>query len=307
MNRSTFNKFIVPGLFSAADQSYRQKSKEAIWKKLANVRYDSKRAYEEAAYWGGLGLPVVKPEGKEITYDDPVPGPTQRWNHTTYGLGMRISEEAIDDILYTEIPTSMKAQSAELTASFAELWEVLVHDIINSGTVTTSHTAGDDLAIFSASHTNLRGGTWSNLLSPAADLSATSLQTAIDNFTLIRNDANRFQVIKPKWILVHPNNAWKSYELLESGYDPESPNNSINSIRKWGLTPLISPFLTDTDAFTLIAEPPNEDGGVIAFMRRDVTVKQDSDFETGDLKIKATARFSVEVNKPVNLFHSAGA
>ena len=307
MNRSTFNKFLVPGLFSAAEMSYRQKSKESIWKKFSKVRTDSKRAYEEASYWGGLGLPVVKAEGKEITYDDPVPGFTKRWTHITYGLGMRITEETIEDILYNEIPTSMKSQSMELTASFAELWELIGHDVINTGTATTSHTAGDAGAIFATNHPNLRGGTWSNLLSPAADLSATALQTMIDNFTLIKNDAGRYQVIRPKWLLVHPNNVWKAEELLQSGYDPESPNNSINSIKKWGLEVISSPFLTDTDACTLIADPPNEDGGIICFMRREVTVKQDSDFETGDLKIKATARHSIEVNKPVNLFHAAGA
>lgn len=308
MNRSQFNKFIVPGLFSAASESYKQKSKEAIWKKIiSGGPRSSDRAYEESAYYAGLGLPVVKPEGKEITYDDPVPGPTKRWNHKTYGLGMRVTEEAIEDILYPEIPAKMAAQSRELTASFAELKEVLVHDIINNGTNTTSHTAGDGLAIFSASHTLLRGGTWSNLLSPAADLSVTSLQAAIDAFILTKSDENRYQVIKPRYILVHPNNAWKSYELLESAYDPETANNSINSIRKWGLQPIISPYLTDTDAFTLIADAPHADGGVIAYMRRPVTVKQDSDFETGDMKIKATMRFSVEVNKPNNLFHSAGA
>lgn len=307
MNRGQFNKFIVPGLFSASKESYKQKSQEAIWKKIIGTPRGSERAYEESAYWGGLGLPVVKAEGKEITYDDAVPGPTKRWNHRTYGLGMRITEEAIEDILYPDIPTKMSSQSKELTASFVELWEVLVHDVINNGPNTTSHTGGDALAIFSASHPNLRGGTWSNLLSPAADLSVTSLQTAIDQFTLTKNDEGRYQVIKPRWILVHPNNAWKSYELLESSYDPESPNNSINSIKKWGLTPIISPFLTDTDAFTLIADAPHDDGGVIAFMRRPVTVQKDSDFETGDLKIKATARFSVEVNKPNCLFHSQGA
>lgn len=308
MNRSQFNKFIVPGLFSAAKESYKQKSQEAIWKKIImGSPRSSDRAYEESAYWGGLGLPVVKPEGKEITYDDAVPGPTKRWNHKTYGLGMRVTEEAIEDILYPSIPTKMSSQSKELTSAFAELWEVLVHDIINNGTTTTSHTGGDGLAIFATNHPNLRGGTWSNLLSPAADLSVTSLQTAIDAFTLTKNDEGRYQVIKPRYILVHPNNAWKAHELLESNYDPETANNSINSIRKWGLQPIISPFLTDTDAFTLLAEPPHADSGVIAYMRRPVTVKQDSDFETGDLKIKATARFSVEVNKPINMFHSAGA
>ena len=77
--------------------------------------------------------------------------------------------------------------------------------------------------------------------------------------------------------------------------------------KKWDLNPMISPWYTDTDAFTLIAEPPHADGGIIAFMRRDVTFAQDGDFETGDFKFKGTARFSVEVNKANNLFHSAGA
>ena len=308
MNRSQFNKAVVPGLFAFAVDSYRRKEQESICKKLVGGKFrGSNRSYEDSAYFGGLGFPAAKPEGKEITYDDFVQGPQKRWSHITYGLGTRITEEMIEDSLYGDIPTSMQAQSTELGASFGELVEVLVHDMINNGTNTTSHTGGDGLALFSGSHTNLRGGTWSNLLSPAADLSATSLQTMIDNFTTTKDDSGKYQIIKPKFIFVHPNNAWKAYELLESGYDPESANNSINSIRKWGLTPIISPYLTGTTAFTLYANPPHADGGIIGFMRRKFGVKQDSDFETGDLKFKSTMRFSVECNKPNNLYHSAGA
>lgn len=307
MNRAQFNKAFVPGLFAFAVDSYKRQEEKALWKKLVGgSARTSNRAYEDSAYFGGLGLPAIKPEGKEIAYDDHVQGPQKRWAHVTYGLGTRITEEAIEDCLYDEIPTSMSSQSKELGASFGELLEILVHDIINNGTVTTNHTAGDGLAVFSASHTSLRGGTWSNTLSPAADLSATSLQTSIDNFTTTKDDSGKYQIIKPKYIFIHPNNAWKAYELLESGYDPESPNNAINSIRKWGLEPIISPYLTSRTAFTLYAEPPHEDGGIIAFMRRKFTTKQDSDFETGDLKFKGTMRFSVEVNKPNNLYYSAG-
>jgi len=308
MNRSQFNKAVVPGLFAFAVDSYRRKESESIGKKLCGGKYrSSNRAYEDAAYFGGLGFPLAKPEGKEISYDDFVQGPTKRWSHVTYGLGTRITEEMIEDTLYGQIPTTMSSQSAELGASFGELLELLTHDMINNGTNTTNHTAGDGLALFSGSHTNLRGGTWSNLLSPAADLSATSLQACIDNFTTTKDDSGKYQIIKPKLIFVHPNNAWKAYELLESGYDPESANNSINSIRKWGLQPVVSPYLTGTTAFTLYANPANADGGIIAFMRRKLKVAQDSDFETGDLKFKATMRFSIECNKPNNLYHSAGA
>jgi hypothetical protein len=273
---------------------------------LCNVR-NSTNAYEENAYFAGLGLPAKKPEGQPITYDDWVQGPTKRWTHTTYGLGTTITEEMIEDSRYGDVPTEMGSQTAEIGASFAELWEILVADMFNNGTATTNHTAGDGLALFSASHTSLRGGTWGNLLSPASDLSATALQTAIQSFTTTKDDTGKYQIVKPQYILVHPNNSWKTWELLESAYDPESSNNAVNSLRKWGLTPIISPFYTDTDAFTLISEPPNETAGIIVFMRRKPTFAQDGDFDTGDFKFKGTARQSVECNKPSNLYHSAGA
>ena len=107
MNRSQFNKMLVPGLFSFAVDAYERKAKESIWKQLCTTR-TSKRAYEESAYFGGLGLPVIKPEGKEVTYDDFVQGPTKTWTHRTYGLATRITEEAIDDSLYPDIPTSFE-------------------------------------------------------------------------------------------------------------------------------------------------------------------------------------------------------
>lgn len=306
MNRSTFNKAVVPGLFSFADAGYKRKNSEAVWKQLCTVK-TSNRAYEESAYYGGLGLPVIKPEGTEVVYDNFTQGYTKRWTHVTYGLATRITEEMIEDCLYPDIPTSMEAQSRELGSSFAELFEVLTLNMFNNGTSTTYHTAGDALAVFSSSHLSLRGGTWSNLLSPAADLSATALQTSIDNMSLIKDDTGKYQIIKPQYLLVHPNNVWKAEELLESGYDPESPNNAINPLKKRNLQIIATPYFTDTDAFALIAEPPNSDSGIIAFMRRKVKFAQDGDFETGDLKIKGTARFSIEVNKPVNLYLSQGA
>ena len=305
MNRSTFNKAVVPGLFAIAVSAYRPQNTEQIWRQLCTV-LPSTNAYEEAAYFAGLGKVPKKPESQGITYDDFVQGPTKRWNHITYGLGVKISEELIEDARYPDIPTQMGDITAELGSSARETIEVLVHDIINNGTVTTNHTAGDALAIFSDSHTALRGGTWSNLLTPGADLGVTSFQTSYDNFTLTKDDAGKFQIIKIKNILVHPNNLWKAKELLNSGYDPESANNAINTLKGIGISAMASPYLTDTDAFTLMAEPPNRKSGVIAFERRKTTFAKDGDFATGDALFKVTFRFSVEVNKPSNLYHSVG-
>ena len=305
MNRSTFNKAVVPGLFAIAVSSYRPKNSEQIWRQLVTV-LPSVNAFEESAYFAGLGKVPIKPESQGITYDDFVQGPTKKWTHVTHGLGVKISEELIEDARYPDIPTQMGDITAELGSSARETIEVLVHDLYNNGTNTTYHTAGDALAIFSNSHTSLRGGTWSNLLTPGADLSVTSFQTAYDNFTTTKDDAGKYQIIKVRRIAIHPNNLWKAKELLDSGYDPESNNNAINTLKGIGISPLATPYLTDTDAFTLLAEPPNRKSGVIVFERRKVTFAKDGDFATGDALFKVTYRISVEVNKPSNIYHSAG-
>lgn len=305
MNRTTFNKSVVPGLFSFAVEAYSPKSGEQLWKKLATVK-QSKRAYEESAYFAPLALIPGKAEGTAITYDDPVQGPTKRWTHKTYGLGVKVTEELIEDALYPEIPTEMSEITKELGKSAAETLEVIVHDVINSGTATTSHTDGLGVAIFGTGKSRLRGGTWSNLLSPAADLSATTLQAALDTFENTKDDTGKVQIIKAREIWVAPANAWKAKELLNSAYDPETPNNSINTLKERNLQLIVSPFLTNNKAFTLVADPPHGNGGLIAYMRRKVTFAQDGDFETGDARFKVTFRFCVEINKANNLFHSAG-
>ena len=51
MNRTTFNKAVVPGLFAFMIDGYKNLASQEDWKKILSggVR-GSKRAYEEAAY-----------------------------------------------------------------------------------------------------------------------------------------------------------------------------------------------------------------------------------------------------------------
>ena len=310
MNRTQFNKSVVPGLFSFMVDAYKPRAGKEEWRSLVEAAGSvktSKRAYEEAAYFAGLGMVAGKGEGEPISYDEMVQGPTKRWTHRTFGLGTRVTEELIEDSLYPDLPVEMEGQTRELGTSSRETLNVVTFDVFNSGTTTTTHTGGDALAIFSTAHTLLRGGTWSNLISPAADLAATTLQTALDNFENLRDDTGKWARNKAQWILVNPANAWKAKELLNSGYDPESANNAINTLKERNLKLMSTPYYTDTDAFTLISEPPHSNAGLIAYLRRLVTFAKDGDFDTGDALFKVTFRYSIEMNRPSNLYHSAGA
>ena len=296
MNRSQFNKAVVPGLFSFMSSSFQER--QAFWNKLVTVK-TSRRSFEESAYYAGLGLTPEKPEGEPISYDDFIQGPTKRWSHLTYALGVRITEEMIEDSLYPDIPTEMSDMTKELGRSVRETIEILVHDLYNG----TTKTAGDGVAIFSTAHTKLGGGTYSTLLSPAADLSTSSLRQAIVQMETTTDDRSKQQVIKPKILLVAPDGEWTAREILNSAYDPESANNAINPLQSRNLQLMVDPYLTDTDAWFLIADQ----NPAITFMRRKVKFAKDGDFETGDAKFKTSFRQSTEVNYPVGLLKSAGA
>ena len=296
MNRSLFSKAVVPGLFSFMEAGFKE---EKLYYPMVSKVKKSKRAYEENAYYAGLGLMVEKPEGEGISYDDFIQGPTKRWVHKTFALGTRITEEMIEDALYPDIPTEMSDMTKGLGRSARATMEVLVHDVYNG----TTKTAGDGNVIFYNTHTKLGGGTWSNLLTPAADLSASSLRQAIQNFEATTNERSLEQVMKPKTLMVAPAGEWTARELLNSAHDPESANNAINPLQSRSLQLVVNPYLTDSDAWFLIADQ----NPVITFMRRKVKFAKDGDFETGDSKFKSSFRISVEVNNPQGLYKSAGA
>lgn len=300
MNRATFSKSVVPGLFSFMNSAL--KRRPTFYDKITMVK-TSKKAYEEAAYYAGLGLMPEKPEGEQIAYDQFIQGPTKRWNHKTYGLGIRITEELIDDSLYPDVPSNMGDMSKELGNSAAETMEVLIHDLFNSGTVTTTHTAGDGLAIFSTAHKALNGSTWSNRSATDGTLSATTLKQGFIDFENTLSDRGIQQVQMPKTLVVPPSLEFTARELIHSQYDPESGNNAINSIQSRNLTLLVDPYLTSTTAWFLIGDT----NPLITFMRRSPKFAQDGDFETGDAKFKGTFRLSTETNKPIGVYMNKGA
>lgn len=296
--RARFNKMYVPGLFMVGTDSFKRHGED--WRKLITTR-KSTRAYEEETFMSGLSLLAEKPEGTGIGYDARIQGPSKKWVHKVYALGVRITEEAIDDDLYGKMSGIM----AELGRSAAETINVQVFDIFNS----TTKTAADGQVIFSASHTRLDGSTYSNLYT-ATSLSLDALQDDIAAYEALRD--HRGKIVNRtggvRLILANPALEWKLKEIFGSTDKPYTSDNTINALKaaRSNLTYLCSPYVTSTTARYYIG-PKDQVRGPIFFSRKPVTFAREGDFETGDALFKVSVRFSCEVCDPMNISKNAGA
>lgn len=300
-NRSKFSSAYVPGLFALMTEEYKRFPE--VWRDLVQVKRSDKMK-EENSYLSGIGFVPKKGEGDPVTYDARLQGPTKTWVHDTYALGMRITEEAIEDDLYNV----MQDGARELGVSARETRHVAVAEIFNTGFVTTYHTAGDALAIFTASHTRLDGGTWSNL-GTAASLNYATLQSAVLAFENQVDHRGKKIMQTPVTLLVPPALEMKALELLETVGQPENANNTINALKRArpSIRLIVWPFLTSSTAWFLIGDNAKNDTGLIHFERVGVTFGKEGDFDTGDAKFKTRFRISTEVNHPIGLYGNAGA
>ncbi len=299
--RSRFSSLYVPGLFAVMTEEFKRYPE--IWRELVKTQ-SSDKTYEECAYLSGLGLAIKKGEGDPIQYDARLQGPTKRWTHDTFALGMRITEEAIEDDQYGV----MRDGARELGVSVRETRHIRIAEIFNTAFVSTYHTSGAGNPLIYATHARLDGGTWSNLAT-AASLSYSSLQTAVLQFEAQVDNRGKKINQTPMTLLVPPALEMKALELLETVGQPENANNTINALRRArpSINLVVWPYLTSSTAWFLIGDNLRMSTGLTHFERVGVTFGKEGDFDTGDAKFKTRFRDSVECNYPIGLLGNAGA
>jgi hypothetical protein len=266
-----------------------------MYPKLCTIK-DSKKKKEEDAIRSGLGDPVAKGEGAGITYDVQIAGAKQSWVHAVYALGVRITEEAIEDNLY-ELggggnAEDLKEMFFDLGESLAVNPEKLAARFFNFGTATTYHTTRDGVALFSASHTRLDGSTYSNYLT-STDLTYSTYWSAVIAAENQYNHRQQRIQKKVRKLWVPPQLEKNAREVVYSPDRPDTGNRAINAMKQSGRTVEICvwPYLSDTDAWFL-----QTDGrGIIMFWRRKTRFGREQDFQTGDMMAKGDQRFSMEI------------
>src|SRR3990167_10195271 len=128
-----------------------------------------------------------------------------------FGLGASISEEAIDDGKFDLVADIIR----RMARSAKESQEISAMNIFNNG--FSSELAADGLAVFHSAHLLPSGGTFRNRPSSYADLSVSSLETALTDFeTQFVGDSGIVYRLMPKILLVHPSNKRLAKEPLGS-------------------------------------------------------------------------------------------
>lgn len=295
----SFAKSLWPGVNKWYGKSYDEYPVE--WTALFE-QHKSNRAFEEDVGTSGLGLAVVKSEGSPVTFDSERQGFTTRYQHVTYALGFVVTREAFDDDLY-DIVGQKKAQA--LAFSMRQTKEIIAANVYNRAT-TSGYTGGDGVVLLSASHVNVAGGTYSNIIATASDLSEAALEQAsidIQNFT---NDRGLRIAVVPKCLIIPTNLEFEAMRILKSDGRVGTDNNDMNVIKTLGTIPTVhkNHYLVDTDAWFIRT---NVQDGMKYFERRADSFDMDNDWDTENAKFKATARYSFGWTDPRGLYGSMGA
>ena len=297
---TSFAKALWPGVNAWYGKAYNEYATE--WDKLGFEKNTSKKAYEEDVGLTSFGLAVQKPEGTAIRYDSERQGFTSRYTHVVYGLGFIVTREIFEDDQY-DVVGQRKAKG--LARSMRMTKETVGANIYNRA-FNSSYTGGDGVCMLSASHPNVTGGTWSNILATASDLSEAALEQATIDIENFRDDRGLLIAAKPKKLIVPRQLRFEAHRILKADGRTGTDLNDPNALKDMGLfgDVTVNHFLTDSDAWFIVTDVND---GLKYFERRGDQFEMDNDFDTENAKFKATARYSFGWTDPRGIFGSPGA
>lgn len=298
MNTGSFPKALWPGVKAWYGREYNDYPVQ--YDKLFD-KSSSDKAWEEIVGLSGLGYAVVKPEGAAVTYDVERQGFTSRFTHTNYALGFIITQEMMDDDQYMLVG---ERRSKALARSMRHTKEVVGANVYNRA-FNSSYTGGDGLEMISTAHVNVAGGTWSNELATASDLSEAALEQAVIDIQGFTDDRGLLIACQPKSLIIPRHLVFEAERILKTDGRVSSADNDLNALKTLGFIPqiVINQFLTDTDAWFIRT---NVDG-LHYFERKGDSFAQDNDFDTENAKFKASGRYTFGWSDPRAIYGSAGA
>lgn len=243
----------------------------------------SQRAFEQTTGYSGFGLFSEKEsDGGVVDYDTILQLYDKTFIHTTFSKAFQISEEAREDDIDGVISNAAPAMGrAAQTSIETQVWSVL-------NNAFGTETSPDGVSIINSAHPLAGGGTFSNLVT--GDLANSTIEAATTRFDLTTDERGLPIELSPTKLVYAPANRFQASVVLQSQLRPGTTNNDINAITNLGLQPVMSKYLTDEDAWFLMA--PSNVAKLLVYWRKEPVTDHILDFETGNMKSKMTYRLS---------------
>jgi hypothetical protein len=297
---SAHPKLLWPGVHAVWGQTYTEHPAEYVHD--FDVM-ESDLAYEEELQVTPFGLAPIKTEGGPPTYDFETQGPVSRYVHTAYALGYIVTHEELKDNKY-EIVASRRAKANAI--SINQTIENVCALMYNGAFVTTYFAMPDSLALCSTAHKNTTGGTFSNALSTAADLSEASLEDLTTQIMQATNDRGLTANLMPMSLHISVSEWYNANRILKSVLQSDSAYNNLNVLKATNALPggiKMNHYYTNAHNWFIRT---NAQSGMQMFWREHPEFDQDNDFDTKNAKAYTYMRFSVGCTDPRGIYGSNG-
>lgn len=287
MTRGSIPRALQYGLDTIIDQNGKDYKGEGD-KIFETVQ--TEKGYYEMMQLAGMGIATRKNEGSPITYDSIDQSWVFRVPVYTFNKSARITREMIKDNVYENLLPRIAREQLKALAHARDIQQA---SILNSA-FDTGVTYGDGKALSVSDHPIQAGGTSSNVLAVAADLSEDSLEAMsllIDGFV---NDDGLVSQYDSKQLVVPSALKFEAARVLKSPLQSNVASNNVNVLKMDGYINEIVVWkrLSDSDAYFVTTTAEN---GLILCRREGIYTSANEDYLTGDTVLQAAERYAVSV------------
>lgn len=299
MRSTDFRSIVEPILNEEFDGLYNQRADE--WKQVFTERNGIPRNYHEEPVLYGFGAAPELPDGMPVTYQSGGVLFNARYVYKVYGLAFALTKVLVEDGDHISIG---QTYAKHLAQSLIETKETLCANILNRA-FNSAYPGGDGVSLVNSAHP-IASGTFSNVLTTAANLSQTSLeQMLIQIRNAFDNNGKRIR-LTPEKLVLSPSNVFQGEVLLKSVLRAGTGNNDINPINSMGMINGGQANLSRLTSTTAWWVQTDAKVGLQLMMRRKLEKSMEGDFETDSMRYKATERYIPGWTDPRTIYGTAG-
>ena len=299
MRSTDFRSIVEPILNEAFDGVYDQRTDE--WSTVFREQQGIPRNYHEEPVLYGFGAAPELPDGTPVSYQQGGVLFLKRYVYKVYGLAFALTKVLVEDGDHIRIGS---VYAKHLAQSLVETKETLAANVLNRA-FNSAYPGGDGVQLNATTHP-IVNGTFSNLLTTAANLSQTSLeQMLIQVRQAVDNNGKKIR-LQPTKLVVAPGNVFQAEVLLKSVLRAGTANNDINPVKSIGLLPegaAVLSRLTSATAWWVETDAPE---GMKLMMRRGLEKTMEGDFETDSMRYKSTERYDIGWTDPRAMYGTPG-